>query len=146
MKERPRHTRMEVDAVHGVLEAYFKLPLNSPMDYVARMRAARPSQPFYVHVVDYTFFKNFEAVSVIHSSREKTGNPTVTDLRQLKYDENGIIHQDLRLSRRLEAISPKEKIAGVQCSTCAIPESVTHIEIQIKRNLQTSWTSSGTKN
>lgn len=81
------HTMMEVDSVHSTLEHYFKPPLYSPSDYITRMRMARPSQPYNIKVLDYSFFKNYDAMCDITSLRpgKKTGDKVVTYLCQLKY-------------------------------------------------------------
>lgn len=52
------HTMMEADSVHSTLEHYFYPPINSPSDYVARIRMARPSLPYNVNVLDHSFFFN----------------------------------------------------------------------------------------
>ncbi|KAF2894129.1 hypothetical protein ILUMI_12043 [Ignelater luminosus] len=54
------HTMMEADSVHSTLEQYFKPPMNSPMDYVARMRVARPKQPYKIKVLNYDFFFKYD--------------------------------------------------------------------------------------
>lgn len=78
---------MEVDNVHSTLEHYFKPPLYSPSDYITRMWMARPNQPYNVKLLDYSFFKNYDAICDIISLRpgKKTGDKVVTDLCQLKY-------------------------------------------------------------
>ncbi|KAL5237223.1 hypothetical protein ACI65C_004633 [Semiaphis heraclei] len=45
-----RHTMMEADSVHSTLEKIFKPPIYSPSDYIARMRLARPKQPYNIKV------------------------------------------------------------------------------------------------
>lgn len=82
------HTMMEVDSVHSTLEKKFKSPIYTPTDYISRMLQARPSQPYIVHYLEYTFFKNYEdcpgGFSSIRPGR-KTGDATVTDIRGLLY-------------------------------------------------------------
>lgn len=88
------HTMMEADSVHATLEQYFKPPINAPSDYIARMRLARPKQPYNVNVVDFNFFLKYEDLATNLSSLrpgKKTGDPTVTDIRQLRYLPNGEI-------------------------------------------------------
>ncbi|KAH9632624.1 hypothetical protein HF086_004742 [Spodoptera exigua] len=94
------HTMMEVYSVHSTLEKKFKGPIYSPSDYISRMREARPSQPYIVHHLDYTFFLNYEDVpggfsSIRPQIRRKTGDPTVTDIRGLLYF-NGNVQYKLR--------------------------------------------------
>ncbi|KAK4880977.1 hypothetical protein RN001_004296 [Aquatica leii] len=59
------HTMMQADSVHSTLEHYFNPPINSPADYISRMRAARSKKPYNVILLDYTFFHNYEALSSI---------------------------------------------------------------------------------
>ncbi|KAF6216788.1 hypothetical protein GE061_001138 [Apolygus lucorum] len=94
------HTMMEVDSVHATLEKYFRPPINSPADYVARMRLARPTQPYNVRVVDFSFFKRHEDRCSLTSLRpgKKSGDPTVMDIRQLKYTKDGLIFYTLDYS------------------------------------------------
>nr|CAH7723171.1 unnamed protein product [Callosobruchus chinensis] len=87
------HTMMEVDAIHSSLEHYFKPPLYVPIDYVNRMRQARAKQPYLVNYVHYWFFKNFESLPTNFKSirpGKKTGDPTVGDIRALRYDKGQV--------------------------------------------------------
>ncbi|KAJ8891999.1 hypothetical protein PR048_004564, partial [Dryococelus australis] len=82
------HAMMEADSVHAMLDKYFKLPISSLSDYVARMRLARPAKPYKVYVLDYNFFKNCEAVATNFTSLQpgkKSSDPVITDIRALKY-------------------------------------------------------------
>lgn len=89
------HTMMEADSVHATLEKYFIPPINSPSDYVARMRAARPAHPYDVHVVDFSFFKNYEKIQTnlpsLRPGKNRAGDPVVTDIRALKYLPTGTL-------------------------------------------------------
>jgi hypothetical protein len=94
------HTMMEVDSVHSSLEKQFKAPIFTPSDYISRMSQARPSQPYIVHHLDFTFFQNYEGVPGGFTSirpGKKTGDPTVTDIRGLLY-VNGDVKYKLRHS------------------------------------------------
>jgi hypothetical protein len=86
------HTMMQVDSVHSTLEKKFRPPIYTPSDYITRMREARPKQPFHVHHVEYTFFKNFESDVCLDSIRpcKKPVDTTVNDLRALLY-KNGSV-------------------------------------------------------
>nr|CAH7749533.1 unnamed protein product [Callosobruchus chinensis] len=86
---------MEVDAIHSSLEHYFKPPLYVPIDYVNRMRQAK----YLVNYVHYWFFKNFESLPTNLSlptnfkfirPGKKTGDPTVGDIRALRYDKGQV--------------------------------------------------------
>lgn len=89
------HTMMEADSVHATLEKYFKPPINSPSDYIAFMRAARPSHPYNVKVLDYRFFKNFEKLdsnlAALRPGKNRAGEPQVVDIRALLYKSDGSI-------------------------------------------------------
>lgn len=84
---------MEADNVHSTLEHYFKAPLYSPGNYISRMRIARKKQPYNVKVIDYSFFKNFDAVCSLKSLRpgKKAGDKVVTNICKLLYTKEGEI-------------------------------------------------------
>lgn len=77
------HTMMEVDSVHSTLERLFRPPIYSPNDFINKMAQARPSQPYIIHYLDYTFFKNFELICQLDSLTpgNKSGDPLVTDIK-----------------------------------------------------------------
>jgi len=55
------HTMIEADSVHSTLETMFgNGPIYAPSDYYALMRVTRPKQPYEVHILDYTYFKDFD--------------------------------------------------------------------------------------
>lgn len=93
------HTMMEADAVHSSLEAHFKPPIFAPSDYVSRMRQARKHHPYNIHVLDYTFFDNYEkTLPEVLLSIKPSRNSKVTDLRALLYLPSGEIQFKLRHS------------------------------------------------
>lgn len=87
------HTMMEADNVHSTLEHYFKAPLYSPGDYISRMRIARKKQPYNIKVIDYSFFKNFDAVCSLKSliPGKKASDKVVTNICKLLYTKEGEI-------------------------------------------------------
>lgn len=91
------HTMMEVDSVHSTLEKKFRPPIYAPIDYVNKMKEARPSHPYKVIYLDYTFFKDYEKVCNYDSIRpgKRAGDPTVNDIRALQY-KDGEIYYKLR--------------------------------------------------
>lgn len=103
------HTMMEADSVHSTLEHYFYPPINSPSDYVARMRMARPHQPYNIKVLDYKFFKSYEQTTNISSIRpgKRVRDPTVTDLRIIKYLPDGKIYYSLDYSENFKELPTK---------------------------------------
>lgn len=87
------HTMMEVDSVHSTLEKLFQAPLYSPNDYVNRILQARPTQPYKVNHIDYTFFLNYDGLPSNFTSirpGKKAGDPTVTEIRALLYRQGEV--------------------------------------------------------
>lgn len=103
------HTMMEADSVHSTLEHYFHPPINSPTDYIARMRMARHKQPYCIKSLDYKFFKQCELASNFRSIRPgtKTGDPVVVDIRQLKYSPSGEVWFTLDYSEEWQILPHK---------------------------------------
>jgi hypothetical protein len=92
------HTQMEVDNVHSVIEKKLRnKPIYSPQNYVDIMKACRPSQPYAVKYLTHDFFKDFTVLNYYQSIRpgSKAGEPTVTDLKVLKYFPDGTIYYKL---------------------------------------------------
>ncbi|CAH2004694.1 unnamed protein product [Acanthoscelides obtectus] len=122
------HTMMECDSVHASLEKYFVPPINSPSDYIAQMRSARPKQPYKINVLDYKFFLNFEKLSTnLRSLRpgKKVGDPHVVDIRALEYRPTGDIFYKIRHSEEFEELPQRVFTRYVQkpppLYSCEIP-------------------------
>ena len=83
------HTQMEVDSVHATIERKLKkASIYCPADYVEIMRRARSNPtPYEVRYVSFDFFKDFTKIGTLTSIRPggRAGDPTVTDLRCMKY-------------------------------------------------------------
>lgn len=108
------HTMMEADNVHSVLEHIFKPPIFAPSDYIARMRLARPAKPYNIIVADFSFFLNYEdEPSNFTSIRpgKKTGDATVTDIRQLQYTETGDVNYQLDFSGIWQPLPQRRNIS-----------------------------------
>ncbi|CAG5056101.1 unnamed protein product [Parnassius apollo] len=91
------HTQMEGDCVHSAIERKLKNRLiHLPSDYLSVTKEARKNPCEYETVmVDYTFFKNYSAPETwrytsIRPGR-KAGDPKVTDIRAIFYDNTGLI-------------------------------------------------------
>lgn len=88
------HTQMECDSVHANIERKLKnRKIFLPSDYIRACEQSRTSTEKYVtKLVNHTFFSNFNKNHVYSSIRpgRKTGDPTVTDVRALKYSEQKI--------------------------------------------------------
>lgn len=107
------HTMMEVDSVHSTSERLFRPPIYSPNDYINKMAQARPSQPYIIHHLDYTFFKNIEMLCQLDSLRpgKKAGDPVVTDIRGLLY-KNGQIYNKLRQPHECQLLPQRLRLPG----------------------------------
>jgi len=66
--------------------------------YIQLVQEARPTSPYKDRYVSHDFFKDFSEVRVYTSIRpgHKAGDPTVTDLRSLKYLRTGEIYLKLQ--------------------------------------------------
>ena len=96
------HTFMECDSVHRCIEnSLKKKDINIPEDYLSVIKHARTNpSPYKVRfnkLLPYTFFKDFEAVHDVPTIRPgcKTNDPTVNDIKQLKFTQDGTIYYKL---------------------------------------------------
>lgn len=89
------HTQMEVDSVHSCIERKLKNKrIYLPSDYIRATEEARKiPQPYEVINLEYNFFYDYsKADSQRYKSirpGRKTADPTVTDLKAIKYKANG---------------------------------------------------------
>lgn len=115
------HTMMEVDSVHSTLEQLFSPPIYSPADYIHLMRRARPSQPYIINYLDYTFFKDYEHLPDNYRSirpGRKTGDPTVCDIRALLFKNNAVMYK-LRHTEEWKPL-PQQRNQEVQADLKAL--------------------------
>jgi hypothetical protein len=85
------HTQMEVDSIHSTIERKLRnMDINVPGEYVNVMKNAR-SPPYNIIYLEHHFFKDFTHVGPYCSIRpgKKVGDPTVMDLRCIKYTPEG---------------------------------------------------------
>jgi len=86
------HSQMEADHMHSLIERKLRnAVINTPADYVRICQEARKNpSPFIVKYLSFDFFKNFTPLKTISTIRpgRKVGEPTVTDLRAIKYSPN----------------------------------------------------------
>lgn len=104
---------MEADSVHSTLERQFNPPIYSPLDYVARMRSARPKHPYTVKQVHFDFFLKYEdQKSNLSSIRpgKVAGDPTITDLCKIKYNPNGEIQFKIKFDSDWESLPQRRQI------------------------------------
>jgi len=96
------HTQMECDSVHSAMETKLKnKEIHLPSYYGTICKEARKiPEPYQVKYLTHDFFNDYTENSTMPypSIRpgKKTGDPVVTNLRQLKCPPNGIISYKLR--------------------------------------------------
>lgn len=94
------HTQMEADSIHSCIERQLKNKvINVPADYVDIVKKSRKRpEPYRVEYLEHDFFRNFSSIQYVPSIRsgKKAGDPTVTDLRALRYNPDGTIQFKLR--------------------------------------------------
>ncbi|KAK5640008.1 hypothetical protein RI129_010819 [Pyrocoelia pectoralis] len=94
------HTQMEADHMHSLIERKLKnININVPAEYVnVFLKSRQNPSPFTVKYLTFDFFKNFNSLRFLTSIRpgRKIGDPTVTDLRALKYDKEGQLFYKIR--------------------------------------------------
>ena len=93
------HTQMECDSVHSVIERKKKnRDIFTPAQFVQIIEEARVKQPYKVHYLSHDFFKDYSSLQLYRSIRPgtKVGDPTVCDLRCLKYTSEGEIMYNVR--------------------------------------------------
>lgn len=107
------HTQMEVDSCHSLIErALKKVLIYVPMDYINVFRNARVNpNPFNVQYVNHTFFKDFSNVGPFTSIRpgRGKGDPTVVDIRCLKYSPDGSVQYKLNFDSEWDEI-PEHRV------------------------------------
>ncbi|CAH2102069.1 unnamed protein product [Euphydryas editha] len=107
------HTQMECDSVHSVIEIKLKnTDIHLPIQYVTLTKDAKKKNPKYeAKYLSFDFFKNFTQLQRYQSIRpgKKTGDPTVTDIRQLNYESVGKIKYKLSFSDELQNLPFRPK-------------------------------------
>jgi len=115
------HTQMECDSVvHSTIERQLrKVDIQLPSDYIRIMSTARQfPQPYSVTYLDHTFFKDFTRNLVYPSIRpgNKVGDPTVTDIRALKYSQDNTISFKTDFDDAYEPLSKPRRASKVAAS------------------------------
>jgi len=125
------HTQMECDSMHSSVERQLRnRDIQVPSDYVQVIRNARQvPQPYSVVYLNHTFFKNFSRNLVYPSIRpgNKVGDPTVIDVRALRYSKDNTISfktdfadEYAPLPRPRLATRPVASTATSQCTAPAM--------------------------
>lgn len=97
------HTQMEADSVHSLIERKIKnKAIHLPSDYARLTREARKLPPYEVKELSYSFVRNYALKSMtkydsIRPGR-KTNDPTVNDIKVIKYSPDGTIQVKLNFS------------------------------------------------
>lgn len=121
------HTQMEVNSMHACIERRLKnRHINIPAEYAAHCTKARQSNPYKVQYLNHTFFRNYDKVNYLSSIRPGTrpGEPTVNDLKVLKYTPSKEIYSKLdytddwsllkkRFKKKVQAIIPNDSLPNL---------------------------------
>ncbi|CAG9772937.1 unnamed protein product [Ceutorhynchus assimilis] len=131
----PGHTYMECDSVHANIERKLKnREIHLPSDYLSVTREARQNpRPYEAIDLDFSFFLNFASNEHLRYSSIRPGrlkdDPTVTDIKALKY-ENGKIEVKINydtewqeLPARPKEIPIIEKYPRMLNQRCKIPDN-----------------------
>lgn len=120
------HTQMECDSIHARIETKLKnKPIYTPACYLNIIKEARKNpQAYLTKYVDHTFFKDFSTLKTLKSIRPgyKTGDPTVTDLRALKYCPTGEIYYKLQFADDWQPLTKRTCRNKNVISTETIPQ------------------------
>lgn len=111
----PGHTQMECDSVHSVIERKLKnKDISLPYDYVNITKSARIKPfPYDVEYLEHTFFKNYDNPNLMRYKSIRPGrgahDPTVTNLRLINYDIDGVIKYKLNFKDDLKDLPQRFK-------------------------------------
>jgi hypothetical protein len=131
------HTYMECDSTHSVIEHQIRnKQIYLPQQFVENIEAARQDNPYVVKYVDFTFFKDYSTLDKYASIRPGigVGSATVADVRQLKYDPDGIIYYKTGYENCTYEPLPTPRRKG---STAANPEQLYHMALPLKKSKYT---------
>lgn len=109
------HTQMECDSVHSAIECRLKSrEISLPSEYATVTREARKKPfPYKALYLDHSFFTNYsdKRLWIYDSIRpgRKVNDPTVIDLRVIKYDPNGIIYYKLDFTEDFQELPTRPK-------------------------------------
>lgn len=87
------HTQMEVDSVHHTIEMKLKKrEIYLPTDYINVCKDARSKNPYRVKYLNFSCFSDYSSLKYYTSIKPgyKKGDPTVADIRCLKYNLDSI--------------------------------------------------------
>lgn len=110
------HTQMECDSVHSAIECKLKSrEITLPSQYATVTREARKKpRPYKALYLDHSFFTDYsdKRLWMYDSIRpgRKLNDPTVTDLRVIKYDPKGVIFYKLDFTDDFKELPRRPKI------------------------------------
>lgn len=114
------HTQMEVDSAHSLIERKLKnKDIYLPTDYIRICREARPKNAFIVKYLSFTDFFNLTAIKYYNNIRPgyKVGDPTVSDIRSLRYNCEGEITYKLNYSDEWSKFTRRPNLSENVCIT-----------------------------
>lgn len=107
------HTQMEVDSMHSCIEKRIRNhKINIPADYVNMCKIARKDpRPYNVEYLNHEFFRRFDQLKFYSSIRpgKTVGDSVVTNIKALKYTEEGQIQYKLRHSEDWQILGQRFK-------------------------------------
>jgi len=109
------HTQMEVDSVHHTIEMKLKKrEIHLPTDYINVCKDARIKIPYRVKYLEFSCFNDYSPVKYYTSIRpgSSKGDPTVTDIRCLKYKPDSFIQYKLMYDDEWKDLPHRNKKIG----------------------------------
>lgn len=109
------HTQMEADHIHSMIEKKLKnRDIHLPFDYVKITQKARKNpMPIDTKYLDYKFFKKYDDSALLKYSSIRPGrfkdDPTVSDLKHLLYNPDGIIQYKIDFNDELKILPHRTK-------------------------------------
>lgn len=110
------HTQMEVDSVHHTIEIKLKKrEIHLPTDYINVCKDARTKNPYRVKYFDFSCFDDYSSLKYYTSIRPGTskGDPSVTDIRCLKYKPDSFIQYKLNYDDEWKNLPLRNSKIGV---------------------------------
>ncbi|VDI01121.1 Hypothetical predicted protein [Mytilus galloprovincialis] len=107
------HTQMECDSIHSTIERKLRnKPIYCPQNYIDLIKDARPHQPYDVKYLSHEFFGKYSELKYYSSIRpgNRVGDPVVTNIRVLKYTEDGSIQYKLDFSDQYQDLARRSKV------------------------------------